>query len=185
MPHRPHSQGHVLMYGIAATNWLIRGAPSDDAEKPVQLSQSRALPERRPSATSHSAPYSGITTLAAASAIHGGNGEDRSMKVYDPVAVAREAAAVHQARPAMAVVHDAPAARLVVFRLAAGQAVPVHTSVSSVVLHVLSGSGLVSSADGERDVRAGKQTAQRTKRGHGHDPVTHPVCAAHDNSLDF
>ena len=77
------------------------------------------------------------------------------MKVYDPVAVAREAVATHPARPAMAVVHDAPDARLVVFRLAAGQAVPVHTSVSSVVLHVLSGSGLVSSAAGERDVRAG------------------------------
>ena len=68
------------------------------------------------------------------------------MKVYDPAAVAREAVAAHPARPAIAVVHDAPDARLVAFRLAAGQAVPVHTSVSSVVLHVLSGSGLVSNS---------------------------------------
>ncbi len=67
----------------------------------------------------------------------------------------------------MAVVHDAPDARLVVFRLAAGQAVPVHTSVSSVVLHVLSGSGLVSSADGERDVRAGMVVAYEPKEPHG------------------
>jgi quercetin dioxygenase-like cupin family protein len=89
------------------------------------------------------------------------------MKVYDPVAVAHEAFAAHQARPAMAVVHDAPDARLVVFRLAAGQAVPVHTSVSSVVLHVLSGSGLVSSADGERDVRAGMVVAYEPKEPHG------------------
>ena len=44
-----------------------------------------------------------------------------------------------------ALLERVPDARLVVFRLAAGQAVPVHTSVSSVVLHVLSGSGLVSS----------------------------------------
>jgi quercetin dioxygenase-like cupin family protein len=89
------------------------------------------------------------------------------MKVYDPAAVAREAVAAHQARPAMAVVHDAPDARLVVFRLAAGQAVPVHTSVSSVVLHVLSGSGLVSSADGERDVRAGMVVAYEPQEPHG------------------
>jgi len=89
------------------------------------------------------------------------------MKVYDPAIVAREAVAAHPARPAMAVVHDAPDARLVVFRLAAGQAVPVHTSVSSVVLHVLSGSGLVSSADGERDVRAGMVVAYEPQEPHG------------------
>ena len=89
------------------------------------------------------------------------------MKVYDPAAVARETVAAHQARPAMAVVHDAPDARLVVFRLAAGQAVPVHTSVSSVMLYVLSGSGLVSSADGERDVRAGTVVAYEPQEPHG------------------
>jgi quercetin dioxygenase-like cupin family protein len=89
------------------------------------------------------------------------------MKVYDPAAVARDAVAAHEARPAMAVVHDAPDARLVVFRLAAGQAVPVHTSVSSVVLHVLSGSGFVSGADGERDVHAGMVVAYEPREPHG------------------
>jgi quercetin dioxygenase-like cupin family protein len=89
------------------------------------------------------------------------------MKVFDPMAVAHEAVAAHEARPSMAVVHDAPDARLVVFRLAAGQAVPVHTSVSSVVLHILSGSGLVSSVKGERDVRAGMVVAYEPQEPHG------------------
>ena len=47
---------------------------------------------------------------------HRGNGENRSMKVYDPVAVAREPVPAHQVLPAMAVVYDARVARLVVFR---------------------------------------------------------------------
>ena len=89
------------------------------------------------------------------------------MKVYDPAAVAREAVAAHPGRPAMALVHDAPEARLVVFRIAAGQAVPVHTSASTVVLHILSGTGLVSGGDGEREVSAGTVIAYQPREPHG------------------
>jgi quercetin dioxygenase-like cupin family protein len=89
------------------------------------------------------------------------------VKIYDPAAVARAAVPAHSARPAMTVVHDAPDARLVVFRLGAGQAVPVHTSVSSVVLHIVSGTGMVSGADGERAVRAGIIVAYEPQEPHG------------------
>ena len=89
------------------------------------------------------------------------------MKTYDPVAAARDAVAAHPARPAMALIHDGPDARLVVFRIAAGQALPVHTSPSTVVLHVLSGSGLVSSAGEERAVSAGTVVTYEPREPHG------------------
>ena len=89
------------------------------------------------------------------------------MKIYDPAAVARQAVAANPARPAMVVVHDAPDVRLVVFRLGAGQTIPVHTSVSSVVLQVLSGSGVISSAEGEHDASAGMVLAYEPQEPHG------------------
>ena len=89
------------------------------------------------------------------------------MKTYDPAAAARDAPSARPDRPAMALVHDAPGARLVVFRIAPGQAVPVHTSDSTVVLHVLSGWGLVSGADGEREVGAGTVVAYEPGEPHG------------------
>jgi quercetin dioxygenase-like cupin family protein len=89
------------------------------------------------------------------------------MKTLDPMAAARDAVAVHPARPAMALIHDGPDARLIVFRIAAGQALPMHTSPSTVVLHVLSGSGLVSGADGERAVSAGTVVAYEPQEPHG------------------
>lgn len=58
-------------------------------------------------------------------------------------------------RAATKLAHDSPDARLVVFRLEPGQRVEPHTSPSSVVLAVASGSGLVLGPDGERSVRAG------------------------------
>jgi quercetin dioxygenase-like cupin family protein len=73
----------------------------------------------------------------------------------------------HPGRPAMALAHDAPDVRLVVFRIAAGQAVPVHTSASTVVLHVLSGSGMVSGGEGEREVSAGMVIAYEPQEPHG------------------
>jgi quercetin dioxygenase-like cupin family protein len=89
------------------------------------------------------------------------------MNVYQPAAVARAAVAAHSNRPAMALMHDGPDARLVVFRIAAGQSVPVHTSASTVVLHVLSGSGLVSGSDGELEVRTGAVVAYEAQEPHG------------------
>jgi quercetin dioxygenase-like cupin family protein len=89
------------------------------------------------------------------------------MKVYDPVSVARTAVAAHPGRPAMSLIYDGTDARLVVFRIAAGQSVPVHTSGSTVVLHVLSGSGLVSGSDGELEVSAGAVVAYEPQEPHG------------------
>ena len=89
------------------------------------------------------------------------------MRVYDPAAVARTAVSAHPARPAMSLMHDGPDARLVVFRIAAGQSVPVHTSASTVVLHVLSGSGLVSGAEGDAEVSAGAVVAYEPQEPHG------------------
>jgi quercetin dioxygenase-like cupin family protein len=77
------------------------------------------------------------------------------MKVLEPAAAARDAVAAHPDRPATAVVHDAPDLRLVVFRIAPRQAVAVHTSRSTVMLQVVAGAGMVSGADGEREVRVG------------------------------
>ena len=78
------------------------------------------------------------------------------MRVLEPAAAAREAVAAHPERPATALVYDEPDVRLVVFRIAPGQAVAAHTSPSTVTLHVLSGAGMVSGAEGERHVRAGQ-----------------------------
>jgi len=89
------------------------------------------------------------------------------VRVYDPVAVAGTAVAAHPDRPAMALMHDGPDARLVVFRIAEGQAVPAHTSASTVVLYVLSGSGLVSGSEGEREVSAGAVIAFEPREPHG------------------
>ena len=66
------------------------------------------------------------------------------MKALDPRAAARVAVAPNASRPATAVVHDTDDLRLVVFRLAAGQTVPPHRSVSSVMLTVLEGDGVLS-----------------------------------------
>ena len=89
------------------------------------------------------------------------------MKVYHPAAVARAAVAAHPDRPAMSLMHDGPDARLVLFRIAPGQSVPVHTSGSTVVLHVFSGSGLMSGSDGELAVRPGAVVAYEPQEPHG------------------
>lgn len=70
------------------------------------------------------------------------------MKCLDPIRAARDAVAAHPARPATAIVHDSADARLVVFRIAPGQAVPPHRNPSSVQLTVLEGEGVLS---GEED----------------------------------
>ena len=77
------------------------------------------------------------------------------MKALAPRAAARDAIAASAARPAMAIVHDTPDVRLVVFRLAPGQEVPPHTSPSTVLLTVLEGAGTLSGAGEERRCSAG------------------------------
>lgn len=70
------------------------------------------------------------------------------MKALDPANAARAAVAAHPEKPATAVLHDTDDIRLVVFRIAPGQSVPPHRSVSSVMLTVLDGEGILS---GEED----------------------------------
>lgn len=89
------------------------------------------------------------------------------MKSYDPRALAAQAGSAHADRPATAIVHDSADARLVVFRIDAGQAVAPHTSPSTVTLSVLEGSGTVSGAEGERAVSAGAVVVYEPNELHG------------------
>lgn len=66
------------------------------------------------------------------------------MKPLDPASAARAAIAANPEKPATAVIHDTDDLRLVVFRIAPGQSVPPHRSVSSVMLTVLEGEGTLS-----------------------------------------
>ena len=77
------------------------------------------------------------------------------MRLIDPAAIAASAVAANPSRPATAIAHDDPDVRLVTFRIEPGQEVRPHTSTSSVLLSVVSGSGVVSSPGGEHPVRAG------------------------------
>lgn len=74
------------------------------------------------------------------------------MKIQAPLGIAYSAPASNPGRPATAIVHDSPDARLVVFRIEPGQRVPPHTSASTVILTVLSGNGFVTGGDTERPV---------------------------------
>ena len=89
------------------------------------------------------------------------------MTLLDPAAAARAARPAADARPATAIVHDSADARLVVFRLAPGQAVPPHTSPSTVLLTVLAGRGTLSGGDGERVCDAGDVVAYEPGELHG------------------
>ena len=89
------------------------------------------------------------------------------MKTYSPRTDAATAVAAHPGRPATAVIHDTVDARLVTFRIEPGQRVPPHTSVSTVILTVLSGSGTVTGGDEERPVAAGDVIAYEPGELHG------------------
>ena len=89
------------------------------------------------------------------------------MRHVDPTRAAREAVAAHPNRPATAILHDGPDARLVVFRLAPGQAVPPHRSASTVSLAVLEGAGVLSGGDGERACAAGDLAVYAPEELHG------------------
>ncbi len=88
------------------------------------------------------------------------------MKHLDPLAAARAAIAASPSRPATAVVHDSPDARLVVFRIAPGQEVPQHTSPSTVMITVLAGRGTLSGADGVRECGPGEMVTYEPDEVH-------------------
>ena len=90
------------------------------------------------------------------------------MKHLDAIAAARAAVAPNPSKPATAVIHDSADARLVVFRLSPNQQVPPHTSVSTVILRVLEGAGILSGADGaERRCIAGDMMVYEPNELHG------------------
>lgn len=88
------------------------------------------------------------------------------MNVYDARAVAASATAQRD-RPATALAHDSADARVVLFRIDPGQQVPVHTSASTVLLMIVSGSGTVVGANGERTVSAADIVAYDPQEPHG------------------
>jgi len=89
------------------------------------------------------------------------------VNVYHPRAMAAGAVSARPDRPATALVHDAADARVVLFRIEPGQEVAVHTSTSTVLLVVVSGSGTVTGADGERTVGTGDIVAYAAEEPHG------------------
>ncbi len=89
------------------------------------------------------------------------------MKVSDPRVFAANAVSTRPGKPATAMVHDSDDARLVVFRLAAGEEVPRHTSPSTVILSILEGSGTVLGPDSEHAVEAGAIITYETNEVHG------------------
>lgn len=94
------------------------------------------------------------------------------MKTYDPTVVALKADAKRSGRPTMVVMHDSRDARLIIFRIGVGQSLPDHASPSTVLLHVVSGCGLVSGAGGERAVHAGEVVAYEPGETHGVRAIT-------------
>jgi quercetin dioxygenase-like cupin family protein len=90
------------------------------------------------------------------------------VKTLNALDAARAAVASNPLRPATAVIHDSPDARLVVFRIAPGQQVPPHHNQSTVVLQVLEGSGVLSGANGvEQSCVAGDVVTYEPGEEHG------------------
>ena len=89
------------------------------------------------------------------------------MKILDSTAAARDAVAASPTRPAMAMLLDMPDTRLLVFRIAPGQSVAPHQSVSTVILTVLDGEGIVLGKEGERPCRPGDVVVFEPGETHG------------------
>ncbi|HEU4565055.1 MAG TPA: cupin domain-containing protein [Gemmatimonadaceae bacterium] len=89
------------------------------------------------------------------------------MKLLAPRDAARAAVSARPDRPATALIHDSPDARVVVFRLDDGQQVPPHTSRSTVLLTVIAGRGTFSGADGEQRLQPGDAVAYAPEEPHG------------------
>jgi len=98
------------------------------------------------------------------------------MQVYDALTVADHAVSGNPDRPATAILSDSTDARLIVFRIDAGQTVPLHTSTSTVILSVVRGAGIISGpVDGvvtEREVTVGNIVTYEPGELHGMRAVT-------------
>jgi quercetin dioxygenase-like cupin family protein len=89
------------------------------------------------------------------------------MMTLNPLAAARSAVAASPSRPATAILFDEPDARLVVFRIGAGQSVAPHRNPSTVMLTVLHGQGFVSGASGEQPAKEGDLFTFAPNETHG------------------
>jgi quercetin dioxygenase-like cupin family protein len=89
------------------------------------------------------------------------------MKIHDAPAIAAAAVAARAGRPATSLVHDSDDARVVVFRIDPGEEVAVHVSPSTVILMILEGRGMVSGADGGREVKPGDIVTYDQREPHG------------------
>jgi quercetin dioxygenase-like cupin family protein len=89
------------------------------------------------------------------------------MNIFHAPELAAAAISANATRPATALVHDSADARVVMFRIEPGQQVAEHTSTSTVLLVVISGSGVVSGATGNSHVRAGDIVAYAAGEPHG------------------
>ena len=89
------------------------------------------------------------------------------MKTIDARHIAAGAATANASRPATTVICDLPDARLVVFRIAPGQAVAPHHNASTVILTVLAGTGVVTGGDAESVVSAGDVVVYEPNERHG------------------
>jgi quercetin dioxygenase-like cupin family protein len=89
------------------------------------------------------------------------------MKTFDARRAAVDARASNSTRPATAIVHDTPDARVLVFRIAPGQTVSPHRNGSTVILTVLSGHGIVTGGDARGIVSAGEVIAYEPNELHG------------------
>lgn len=98
------------------------------------------------------------------------------MNIVDAMDAAVKAVSANPSRPATAVIHDAPAVRLVVFRIEPGQEVAVHTNDGTVLLTVLSGTGIVVSGDDSRSVGPGSVVAYAPREPHGMKAGTERFC---------
>ena len=100
------------------------------------------------------------------------------MNVYHAPELAAAAVSASAARPATALIHDSPDARVVLFRIEPGQQVAEHKSTSTVLLTVISGAGIVSGAEGDRDVRAGDIISYAPNEPHGMKAKEHALVLA-------
>lgn len=66
------------------------------------------------------------------------------MQISNSIDIAGRAVSANPDRASTALLNDSDDARVVIFRVDAGQTVPLHTSDSTVILTVVSGSGFIS-----------------------------------------
>lgn len=82
-----------------------------------------------------------------------------------------EGPAPHPSRPVTQLLHDGPNARVVSFHVAPGQAVPPHTSDSTVVVQVIEGDGLFRGEESEARLGPGQTAVYAPGELHSMEPA--------------